>query len=754
MRKNSSVFSSKNKKSTCAVGKYVAVRAISLILVLIVALSSTFVFAAANEEDTNITKVNRRYEIAVVYDNSGSMYMSKAWCYAKYSMEIFASMLNYSNGDKLLVFPMWEVSTDGKAVEATAEPVESSGSIQVNSPDEVKKISNMYTLNADGTPITQVDNAYNYLLSVPEKEDTITEKWLVVITDGEFNDDEGRVLSPDAVRDHLASKATDGIRVQYLGFDGAKTLKSDESNGFYSKTSKASTLRKDLTDICNEIFRRAILSKSYLNSKNLKLGISMRKLIVFVQGKNAEIVSLEQKATGKKISVVADSGKIQYSKLGAANYKKAPYDDSLYGQVVTFDACEAGDYILNYKGATEIQIFYEPDVDIDITVKNEKGEEVTPESDNLYPGKYSVEYAVIDRMTRKDVVDSPLMGENGVEDLVCNAEITRDGKTQIIENFKSGDEVDLKAGDSLFLNISAKYLEDYTITTKENIKGSTFNIKDFPDTPEFKVDVDVLQDKDWYTLADREKWEPIKVGFSLGGEPLTDEQVAAIAPTIVIEPQKDDMSDLPFMYKVMSGESALAVYIAKDENGKDTEPEPDTGKYKLTATASCLDENGQTSNEDDDSDKFTISKFPSWLPVVAGLLGLLALLIAAFIISRIPAYPKKVVIQEKVGVNEWEPENGIILHVRNYFSATDLDGDTIFSGDVSKTSTIGNRGKTNASFQVKITEIMAGVERMSIDGQEIKVAEEPEVKITNETMIVARRRGIDNQYRILINPRN
>lgn len=749
MSENVNILSAKKKKSRHKEVNIRFLRLLSFSMALIFICSTAFVFASATDnKPATITKVNRRYEIAVVYDNSGSMYTSKAWCYAKYSMEIFASMLNYDNGDKLSIFPMWEVSTDGKAVAATAEPVESTGKIQVQSPGDVKKISNMYTLNADGTPITQVDNAYDYLINVPAVKDVITEKWLVVITDGEFNDDEGRVLAPDVVRDHLSSKATDEIKVQYLGFDGAKTLKSDEANGFYSKTSKASTLRKDLTDICNEIFRRAILSKNYLNGKNLNLGISMRKLIVFVQGKNAEIVSLEQKATGKKISPVADSGKIQFSKLGAANYKKAPYDDSLYGQVVTFDACEAGEYILNYKGATEIQIFYEPDVDIAVTVKNEKDEVVTPESNNLYPGKYSVEYAIIDRITGKDVVDSPLMGKNGVEDLVCNAEITNDGEKQIIKDFKSGGEVDLKAGDTLFLDISAKYLEDYKITTRENIKSVTFNIKDYPTTPEFEVDVDVLQDKDWYTLSDREDWQPISVGFSLGDQPITDEQVAAIAPTITIEPE------IPFVYEVMADKSALAVYIAKDENGNDTKEEPATGKYKITASAACLDEYGQISNEDSDSDRFKISKYPSWLPGVLGLLALLALITAAFIISRIPAYPKKVVIQEKTGDNEWEPENGMRIPVRNYFSATDTDGDTIFSGEVSKTATIGNRGKTNASFQVKITDIMAGVERMSIDGQEIKVAEEPEVKITNETMIVARRRGVDNHYRILINPRN
>ena len=62
----------------------------------------------------DVVKIEKTYDIAVAYDNSGSMYDNDdRWCKAKFAMEIFASMLDYKNGDKLTVFPMWEVVTDG-----------------------------------------------------------------------------------------------------------------------------------------------------------------------------------------------------------------------------------------------------------------------------------------------------------------------------------------------------------------------------------------------------------------------------------------------------------------------------------------------------------------------------------------------------------------------------------------------------------------------------------------------------------------
>lgn len=739
MKKIQGTLSANRRGGESAVKHSALARVLSFALALVIALSAVSISVSA-EQSAEVTKVKRRYEIAVVFDNSGSMYKTQAWCQAKYAMEIFASMLNYDDdsGDKLSVFPMWEVATDGKKPSAKTS-VENTGSIQIKSQGDIEKISNMHTLNAGDTPITQVDKAYNYLMGITDE--TVTDKWLIVLTDGAFTNPDGSEMESSVVRKHLLSKAANGIKVQYLGFGSAATIQSDVFKDFYTKTSKASTLRKDLIDICNSIFQRSKLPESYLNGDSLKLDISMAKIIVFVQGKDAEIVSLEQNGTGNQIKKITDSGKIKYSTFGAADYPNAPYDDSLYGQVVTFDACSAGEYTLKYKGATNVEIFYEPDVNIKISMKRD-GVELDPEKDPLYPGEYTFEYSVVDNKDPEKVVtESPLVD---VQSLGCVLEITNNGKTKNIKDYKSGAPVELEAEDTVFFNISGTYLTDYTITTKDNQEGFTIDIERFPQVPEFEIDVDVLQEDNWYTLKEREEWKPIKVSFTVGEQPLTDEQAARVASTVVIEPE------LPFTYEILPGESAIAVYIAKDENGKDTEPAPEPGSYEIAVEAFYTDENGQISNKDDEDASFRIEEFSPWIIKLIGLAVIAGLLFAAFLISRIPTYPKKVAIQRKVG-ETWTPRGGKKLSVKNSISAR-IDGVTVFSGKTSKSAPLSKRSKQSSSFTVKVTQIMSGVDSMKIGSTAIVPGKDTEVEIRNGTMIKAEKDGQTKVYRIIINP--
>ena len=61
-----------------------------LIAVLLFSNLLTCTFSVSAEK----SEINRN--IAIVFDNSGSMYVrgEKAWCRATYAMEVFASMLN------------------------------------------------------------------------------------------------------------------------------------------------------------------------------------------------------------------------------------------------------------------------------------------------------------------------------------------------------------------------------------------------------------------------------------------------------------------------------------------------------------------------------------------------------------------------------------------------------------------------------------------------------------------------------------
>ena len=84
--------------------------------------------------------------IAIVFDNSGSMYMNgdQAWCRATYAMEVFASMLN--EGDTLLIYPMHPI-TVGDTEYTMDNP------FRVTDAAQAFMIRDIYTKEAFGTPI-------------------------------------------------------------------------------------------------------------------------------------------------------------------------------------------------------------------------------------------------------------------------------------------------------------------------------------------------------------------------------------------------------------------------------------------------------------------------------------------------------------------------------------------------------------------------------------------------------------------------
>ena len=123
----------------------------------VLAAASLFCAVSAfplNAAGAGISKVEKTYDIAVVFDNSGSMYAdgSKAWCRAKYAMEIFASMLDYKGGDRLTVYPMWEVTTDGSRPETGG----SYAPFEITSLSDVDKISDLYTVHPSNTPLAPI----------------------------------------------------------------------------------------------------------------------------------------------------------------------------------------------------------------------------------------------------------------------------------------------------------------------------------------------------------------------------------------------------------------------------------------------------------------------------------------------------------------------------------------------------------------------------------------------------------------------
>ncbi len=576
--------------------------AVLLAVMMLVSLSAVCFGASA----AKVTKKQKTYDIAVVFDNSGSMYMNgnKAWCQAKYAMEIFASMLSYENGDQLRIYPMWKVVTDGSQPGKEGFTDEQSADVQpidIKSKENISLISNMFTISPTNTPFEPVRDAYAYL-----KGSKKTEKWLVVLTDGAFDQDKRNQKASINLQGELSAMASSDIKVQYLGIGDASSLRANPEKNLYAKNSNAQNLQSDLSEICNRIFRRSVLDSKYLKGQSLTLDMSMNSLIVFAQGsdENVRINSLKDK-NGNTVNMTLNSEVRKFSEISSNSQSwwdsGSKVDTSLYGQVVTFAGCPKGEYTLDYSGAKNIQIFYEPDVDILVSLKNkENNEEVynssmATDKNEISAGEYILDYKVVDNVTGDDVTNSALLGK-----IDLSAEIVpSEGEAYKI---KKGGDVKINVDESTYIKVSGTYLEDYTITTDDNKAAFSLKVK-LPEVDKLEMNIEGADN--WYTIKDHEKWQPMKVSFTLNGQPLTEAQMKQLEFTVA--PSKPSLA---VKAEKLKGESACAVAIARDKDGNFVQPE--TGVYTLEFSAKLPDDGYGQRPGDTQTKLFEIQKYAEY----------------------------------------------------------------------------------------------------------------------------------------------
>lgn len=602
---------------------------ISSLLMTLVIVVSMITAMPLNTGAAQITKTEKSYDIAVVFDNSGSMYLdgSKAWCRAKYAMEIFASMMSYENGDKLTIFPMWGVTTD--------ENSKGSGSysaIKIGSKKDIDKISNLYTVEPLGTPFAPINEAHSYL-----KKSKADEKWLIVLTDGQFTEIErGGEYTEFDLQEELPKKASDKIKVQYLGFADAAPLQSDEANNFFAKKSSDSSLKDDLIGICNSIFQRSILPSDRLSGSELELDLSMRNLIVFVQGEDGKIISLTDE-NGKKIKPTLDSGQRKYSKISAGNIATPiQYDTTLAGQVVTFSNCPKGKYTLNYSSDTTPQIFYEPDVDMDVSIVNKDGKRVK-KAEDFVADEYTISSKIIDRNTGEDVTNHELLGNN----VKLNTYV-KTSKDSSYKEYENGANINFEPDEDTKVYIEGKYLGKYKITSREDPNWKWLNLGIKIKLPKLTLELDAEQT--WYTVKDHKEWKPIKAIVKNKGKPLTDDELKNTKLNIEVN------DELKYRVEPILGESAFNIYVSQDESGKCIEPK--TGKYKMYVTAIYENELGKSDPSNEEKVSFEIQTYPLIVRIllISGIiLIILAILIAiTIILHKIKVLPNDVISDNSV----------------------------------------------------------------------------------------------------------
>ena len=496
-------------------------------------------------------KALKNRTIAIVFDNSGSMYGSgnTRWCCATYAIEVFASMLN--EGDKLLVYPMVEVESGGKRYDYN-------NPLTITSPEQASQIRDIYTDEPGNTHIEAVFKAYE------GAKNASGEKWLIVVTDGEeFYENDGPLGQGAPTQKRLSdefSKFVNNVNVMYLGVCTSKNYvpKADSTNGnlYYADVApKGADVPGKLTEMCNIIFGRDTLPANHISGSSISFDVSISKMIVFVQGE--DISGLTVTGGGTK----AGEQSVRYSEKGCANdaYGRAQFgvDKSLQGMIVTYTDCPIGTYNINFSGTkSSVEVYYEPDVDIVPSVTDKEGNQVDISSGNLNAGDYTVEFAMIDNVTKQST-DSDLLGNP-----VYSATKTVNGQPETLPE-QTGSAcsvpISLQADDKLEISVTANYLSGFSITkTNEDFGWPDPISVVLPPPKELKLNISGGSGE--YFLTTLEEGEPFRAELTYDGQKLTGKELEAA------DLKWDPALSGAMLYKVFQDDHYDIVLRYQDEN--------------------------------------------------------------------------------------------------------------------------------------------------------------------------------------------
>lgn len=601
-------------------------RMISLFLAILLLFTCLFI---GTPTAYAATKADNSRAIAIVFDNSGSMYAAgdQAWCRATYAMEVFASMLNV--GDTLQIYPMHPI-TIGDQEFTMQNP------LQITEAAQASTIREIYTPKAGGTPIESIDCTADGLQKIQTGK-----KYLVVLTDGGTFSENGRDLKDRTKTEldkRIQANASEKMSVMYLSIGSAACTPDTEESEYFVKKQAVNTadVLSMLTDMCNLIFGRDTLPKSRISGNTMEFDISMKKLIVFAQGDNISDLRIEPES-GDSAGKLIRSQQTQYSTNGAANYKSVA-DTSLQGMIVTYEDCAAGTYNIEYAGtATSVEVYYEPNADLEFIFTD--SEENNVDLNSLYEGGYKVSFGMKDAKTGK-LISSELLGEPHYEgSYSINGE-----KTGIIHDGYSGEvPITLKMNDTFEADLTVTYLSGYTISKNSTDFGwPEGGVKVLaPPLGKFEAKLTVLQD--YILIKELEETPAFFVDLTMDGKKLTAEEFEAVTVTVdcggiahTVTPKKEDSQ-----------------YVIQLESTKGIA----AGSYRINVEAKYLDEADREAQATDASN-VTLSNTPLWVKWAIGLLLLLLLILLLWIILHIRVLPK-------------------YLHTTRHLSSMNFDGDDV-----------------------------------------------------------------------------
>ncbi|MCD7981762.1 MAG: hypothetical protein LUF32_05550 [Clostridiales bacterium] len=523
-------------------------------------LLSFFTFSRSLTVTDAANKPTTSRAIAIVFDNSGSMYQKTAWCRAIYAMEVFASMAN--DGDTISIYPMHEITAGGTSYT-------SSSPLTVSGGGDVSVIRDIYTLKSQDTPIETIDDAYSDLMTTDADE-----KWLVVLTDGaQFyeNGTEMSVAETEAALSSRLSQYNNDVNLMYLGIKVDASVANPTVEGTCQSdveiASDSSEILTKLTSMCNMIYGRDELSVS---GSEVTFDLSMTKLVLFVQGSDINDLKLVDSG-GNEVGTPSASYSPSYSTSGGTGsaasstyYSNMDYDTSLSGEIVTYENIPAGTYTLQYSGsASSVGVYYEPNVSIAAYFINDEGVNVSElDATQVVNGTYTMQYGLVDE--DGNFTESELLG-----DREFTITYTINGESHTETTTSNGSiPIELNVGDEVDATVEATYLSGYRVSTEDDPDWPfPINVVSFiPDSNDLQGTI--TGGADSYTLPELEEQGVYNVALTYQGQALTGEELSRVTLDVTFDKEgapsyttavSDDGSSIVLSLKYPDGDASQVV---------------------------------------------------------------------------------------------------------------------------------------------------------------------------------------------------
>lgn len=576
---------------------------------------------------------SRSRQVNLVLDDSGSMFRDPygntldRWSNAKYALEVFVAMLEENDSMNVYLTSSYiEGASGGPVISLTGEEPPSS---------RVAKIHGMH-MKGGGTPYGPVSAAAQDLTGSHAQE-----KWLVVLSDGLFNDRDNAAVQQDfSTWVNENTNETSSFKVAFLAM-GADAPTIQEDNGIiFEQALETNDLLGKVTAFANRIFARDVLPQESANA--ISTDIALDELTVFAQGDNVQI---KQITVGEEKREPKQSVSVKWTENPTADYEglkvTATPNKNLSGVLATFTDVPAGTGSIDVSGASEVEIFYKPHVSFGIQLIGQDGKEVA--ANKVVGGEYTVHYGFMDENC--EFIESDLLGE-----VVYTAQVML-GDEIIASDFASGDQLSLeRSGDAeTIFKVKASYL-------KGNTSEATIKVKVLKPAQEGNF-VGENREYDASKLNNYKIPEDaIKLSYGIkkgeGIEPFSAEEWATVTDDSI---KVTSSSNVEFETRVDPKEIGTVYLLPKAPKGEPLDA--DTGTIPVHIDASHIfDEQENKASYDTEitiNDDFSfLERLLHWFLTV-GWKWLIVLLIALLILGYIvkPKFSRKIQSNPKITIS-------------------------------------------------------------------------------------------------------